>query len=103
MCLLEGSLDGVQVARAMSPLLKHMSDYMRGIMFENHYGPGYNSCPASGMLAAEMADGRHLEVLEVVWGIAEDKILYGDAARQHPLDPDEMDLLREHVACKGLN
>ena len=44
------------------PLTHKLSDHVRHVLIEKHYGKGFTECPAAGLRADLLAGGKHLQV-----------------------------------------
>jgi hypothetical protein len=56
-------------------LSKQLSLYERSLLFRDHYGEGFGSCPLSAMNSSELAAGRLDRLAEEVWNTTETELL----------------------------
>ena len=56
------------------PLLVGLSEHRKNLLFANHFGEGFQSCPMSGKLAPELVAGSLLEAFEGIWNLSEQEL-----------------------------
>ena len=93
----EGLAQWCEGCSCHEPLLLGISDWHRQTMMRRHYGPGATTCPLSGLRSAEMACGRHLEILRDCWERTAQEILVGTAAERRRLTDDELSILQQDM------